>query len=716
MQIILNNFLAFGNNVVVDIPPGVTLVRGDNGVGKSGLLEGVTYAVWGKARGTSEFPGGDHLIRDLTGDMSVSVQFPLPQQIKLTRGRGNNTTNLDINVCGANQQFVTLDAGEKLINDIVGMGYDTFIKTAYFQQGKDKAFSELTSTESRKKVVEMLGLDRWQEKQAIASQRLLEIKQQALKYKTSIDNIDSKDLTTKIEQALCDIKDTHIKINILILETEIAKNILANVQTNAASLFGQISAINTQNALEEEKLSNLSKIKVEIEEYTQKMWNIRKQLKGYVDRRIAIDKEVDSINNQINSINIKDILNKQEKDTALLVSYRAVFINKKEGLTGLITRIDFLKKQIDTLSTYGDMCPILSVKCEALCGDRLQPRIVAMKNEHDQLFAEIISIRHDIDELQSKVILYENNISNYVNIKSSYDSLCGKISPLVVECNNINELMESAQANVNNIDTLMNNANIKHASISIELMQIKEGASIIIGLRDQHIKLLIDIASFQADLKSKEDQNNKLQGIVSSNETMIRVNTEKLAELEKITKLYNECVNEQCVYDVLVSAFGPNGVPAMQIEAMKDQIEVFANNILQYGGQKVSIAILLKEPKKSGEGTKDVFKILVKKGDKILPLFRFSGGEAYWIDLSIRAALFLVWRVRNPDNILDILMIDEGIGKIDDGKRRILIDVLKYLSTKIKRILIITHSDLKNLVDEFDNVITIKKVNDVSII
>ena len=716
MQIILNNFLAFGNNVVVDIPPGVTLVRGDNGVGKSGLLEGVTYAVWGKARGTSEFPGGDHLIRDLTGDMSVSVQFPLPQQIKLTRGRGNNTTNLDINVCGANQQFVTLDAGEKLINDIVGMGYDTFIKTAYFQQGKDKAFSELTSTESRKKVVEMLGLDRWQEKQAIASQRLLEIKQQALKYKTSIDNIDSKDLTTKIEQALCDIKDTHIKINILILETEIAKNILANVQTNAASLFGQISAINAQNALEEEKLSNLSKIKVEIEEYTQKMWNIRKQLKGYVDRRIAIDKEVDSINNQINSINIKDILNKQEKDTALLVSYRAVFINKKEGLTGLITRIDFLKKQIDTLSTCGDMCPILSVKCEALCGDRLQPRIVAMKNEHDQLFAEIISIRHDIDELQSKVILYENNISNYVNIKSSYDSLCGKISPLVVECNNINELMESAQANVNNIDTLMNNANIKHASISIELMQIKEGASIIIGLRDQHIKLLIDIASFQADLKSKEDQNNKLQGIVSSNETMIRVNTEKLAELEKITKLYNECVNEQCVYDVLVSAFGPNGVPAMQIEAMKDQIEVFANNILQYGGQKVSIAILLKEPKKSGEGTKDVFKILVKKGDKILPLFRFSGGEAYWIDLSIRAALFLVWRVRNPDNILDILMIDEGIGKIDDGKRRILIDVLKYLSTKIKRILIITHSDLKNLVDEFDNVITIKKVNDVSII
>jgi DNA repair exonuclease SbcCD ATPase subunit len=95
-------------------------------------------------------------------------------------------------------------------------------------------------------------------------------------------------------------------------------------------------------------------------------------------------------------------------------------------------------------------------------------------------------------------------------------------------------------------------------------------------------------------------------------------------------------------------------------------------------------------------------------------LFRFSGGESYWIDLSIRAALFLVWRVRNPDNVLDLLMVDEGMGKIDDEKRRVLIDVLKYLSTKVKRILIITHTDLKNLVEEFDNVITIKKINDVS--
>jgi exonuclease SbcC len=203
---------------------------------------------------------------------------------------------------------------------------------------------------------------------------------------------------------------------------------------------------------------------------------------------------------------------------------------------------------------------------------------------------------------------------------------------------------------------------------------------------------------------------------VVSDETRIKINTEKLKEFEKISLDCGVCINEQHVYDILSTAFGPNGVPAMQIEAMKDQIEVLANNILQYGGQKLSVLILLKEPKKSGDGVKDVFKILVKTGDRVIPLFRLSGGEAYWVDLSIRAALFLVWRVRNPDNLLDILMIDEGLGKIDDGKRRILIDVLKYLSTKVKHILVITHTDLKNLVDEFDNIITVNKINGVSVI
>lgn len=715
MQLILSNFLSFGDGVIVDIPPGVTLIRGDNGVGKSGLLEGFTYAIWGKARGTSEFPGGDHLIRDSNRSMSVGVEFLTPHQIKITRGRDNLTTNLSIDICGASQQFVTLDGGEKIISDVVGMGYDTFVKTAYFQQGKDKAFSELTSTESRKKVVEMLGLDRWQEKQATAAQKLAEIKQQITKYKTIMDSMDSKTLSAEIEKATLEIKDTQNKINVASLELEITKSMLTSTQFSVSILVDKINAISAQVALEEEKQKALTIVKIEIEDYSQKMWNLRKQLKVNVDRGIAIDIGTKSLQEQIDRLDMSAIAELQERDRAALVSHRNVLLNKKDTLRDLTNQIASLEKQRDNLATCGIECPVLGTRCDMLGQDKIQERTRKINEDIGHLTSDMLGVGEDINKLQLKTSIYEANIDKYEDIKVNYNDLCTKLNALVVERKGIDELVISTKSNVDNINTLMQNANTKHAAVSAELEQIKAGMTTVVSLRQECARVNASVCLLEEELKSKEEQKKKLYGVMASDETRVKINTEKLLEFEKISFAYDGCISEQHVYDILTTAFGPNGVPAMQIEAMKDQIEVLANNILQYGGQKLSVAILLKELKKSGDGVKDVFKILVKTGDRVIPLFRLSGGEAYWVDLSIRAALFLVWRVRNPDNLLDILMIDEGLGKIDDGKRKILIDVLKYLSTKVKRILVITHTNLKDLFDEFDNIISMEKINGCSV-
>ena len=716
MKLTLSNFLSFGDNVNVDIPTGVTLIRGDNGVGKSGLLEGFTYALWGKARGTSEFPGGDHLIRDSNRSMSVELALFSPNQIKITRGRSDNTTNLSIDLCGASQQFVTLDAGEKIISDIVGMGYDTFIKTAYFQQGKDKAFSELTSTESRRKVVEMLGLDRWQEKQAVASKKLDEIKKQIVKHKTIIDSMNGPVLSAEIGKAMSDIKDTENKINVAGLEIEITKNMLISAQRSTGVLLDKINAISAQVILEEEKQRTLTGVKLEIEEYTQKTWNLRKQFKTNIDRKVALGISIKSLQDQISNLDMGAISELQERDKAALVSHRSVITNKKDALRDVTSQVATLEKQRDNFSTCGIECPILGTRCEMLSPDKLQERIGKMNENIGYLTIDMLGFGEDINKLQVKISIYEANINKYESIKTNYNDLNIKLRNLDIEYKGVDELLSSTKSNIDNMDTLMQNANMKHATIMTELAQIKTGMNIVIGLRQEYAKVTADVGSLESELKIKEDNKKKLGEIIASDETRININKSKLKELEIVVSAYDEYINEQHIYDILVTAFGPNGVPAMQIEAMKDQIEVLANNILQYGGQKLSVSILLKEQKKSGDGVKDVFKILVKTNDRVIPLFRLSGGEAYWVDLSIRAALFLVWRVRNPDNALDLLMIDEGIGKIDDGKRRILIDVLKYLSTKVKRILIITHTDLKNLVDEFDNIITVQKINGVSIV
>jgi DNA repair exonuclease SbcCD ATPase subunit len=716
MIIKLCNFISFGNDVCIDVPEGVTLVRGNNGAGKSALLEAITYAIWGKARGTSEFPGGDHLVRDTAGTMSVGLEFSAPNQIKITRGRNNNTTILSVDLCGASQQFVTLDGGEKIINDIIGIGYDTFIKTAYFQQGKDKAFSELTSTESRKKVVEMLGLDRWQEKQAIASKKLTDIKQQVLKYKAIIDNVNCKLLQLDIDTAYIAINDAKWQMAPMAIELNALMATLYNSQGALAELSTKINFISAQALLEEEKQNTLGKTKTDIEEYSRKLWNLRKQVKVHVDRVTAINAEVKVLQDKTLDLNIREVLIKQEQDRALLMSYRNVLQEKKNTLFILSNKIEGLETQKTKLSTCGDVCPILDIKCDSLCGDNLQNKIDGIIADIAIGYVLIAELNRDISGLQIKVTLYENNLNNYAALKITNDELCAQITKLDTERHNTAELILATKANIDNMDTLMQNANLKHASILLELKDIQKGINSMADLKQKHTDAISKVALYEFNIKNKGLLVEGLRKTISTNEAIIAIKEKSIKDLDGTIIQYNQCLSDQCVYDILSTAFGPNGVPAMQIEAMKDQIEVLANNILQYGGQKLSVSILLKEPKKSGEGVKEVFKILVKQGDKEISLFRLSGGEAYWVDLSIRAALFLAWRSRNQDNVLDLLMIDEGIGKIDDTKRRVLMDVLKYLSTKVKRILIITHTDLKNLVDEFDNVITINKVNGASTI
>jgi DNA repair exonuclease SbcCD ATPase subunit len=716
MIIKLCNFISFGNDVYIDVPEGVTLVRGNNGAGKSALLEAITYAIWGKARGTSEFPGGDHLIRDTAGTMSVGLEFPAPNQIKITRGRSNNSTSLSIDLCGASQQFVTLDGGEKIINDLVGIGYDTFIKTAYFQQGKDKAFSELTSTESRKKVVEMLGLDRWHEKQAVVAKKLSDINQQVLKYKAIIDSVDCKSLQLDIDTAYKTIDGAKGQMAPMAIELNALITVLASNQGILADLSVKIGRISAQALLEEEKQKVLNKTKTEIEEYSQKLWNLRKQLKVHIDRVATIEAEVKVLQDKTLVLNIREVLIKQEQERALLVSYRNVLQEKKNTLFTLSNKMEGLETHRTKLSTCGDVCPILDIKCDSLCGDNLQNKIGDISADIAMVYGLMAELNKDISDLQIKVTLYENNLNNYTTLKTTNDELCGQIVKLDTERINALALISATKSNVDNMNTLMQNANLKHASVSLELNEIQKGINSMVDLKQKHTDIIAKIAMHEFNIRIKKLLVEDLQKTISTNEAVITIKEKSIKDLDGTVVQYNQCLGDQCVHSILYTAFGPNGVPSMQIEAMKDQIEVLANNILQYGGQNLSVSILLKEPKKSGDGVKEVFKILVRQGDKEISLFRLSGGEAYWVDLSIRAALFLAWRSRNPDNVLDLLMIDEGIGKIDDTKRRVLMDVLKYLSTKVKRIMIITHTDLKNLVDEFDNIITLNKVNNMSVV
>lgn len=172
-KLILRNFLPYKGEVTLDLHTvRIACIAGDNGAGKSSLLDAITWSLWGKARGGSE--------RDLmslgTTEMGVDFQFLLGEQeyrvLRRRRRRGNSpdVPQLEVQVraqtpdgAGSWRAITgdTVSQTQKILTATLGMEYDTFINSAFILQGRADEFTTKGATERKQVLADILGLGRY---------------------------------------------------------------------------------------------------------------------------------------------------------------------------------------------------------------------------------------------------------------------------------------------------------------------------------------------------------------------------------------------------------------------------------------------------------------------------------------------------------------------------------------------------------------------------
>lgn len=130
-KLTLRNFVAYGNTyTTIDLSnPGTTLISGENGVGKTSLMNALTYALYNRA--ISDF-GVDELINWTNKKaMEVKVEFEkngstylIHRYRKLDTERKKNDTDVKIWINGKDK--TRSDADKQLI-EILGLTYDMFV-------------------------------------------------------------------------------------------------------------------------------------------------------------------------------------------------------------------------------------------------------------------------------------------------------------------------------------------------------------------------------------------------------------------------------------------------------------------------------------------------------------------------------------------------------------------------------------------------------------
>jgi DNA repair protein SbcC/Rad50 len=181
----LRNFLAYHNPdpIVFD---GIHLasLTGPNGAGKSSLLDAITWALWGKARVRSD----DDLIHQGQTEMLVQLDFlqgemryrvVRKRQMGKTARTGRSALDLFVwdDATGRFQPITapSIRETDRRITDLLRLDYDTFVHSAFLQQGRADAFTIKTPARRKEILAEILGLEQWQLYEQRAKEQLRQI-------------------------------------------------------------------------------------------------------------------------------------------------------------------------------------------------------------------------------------------------------------------------------------------------------------------------------------------------------------------------------------------------------------------------------------------------------------------------------------------------------------------------------------------------------------
>ena len=184
-KLILTNFMCYRQAELNFAGIHVACLAGENGAGKSALLDAITWSLWGKSRAKRD----DELIRLGLGEDEMAVEFTFglgEQTYRVLRQRKagkRGSTLLEFQVQDAGRWRSIAETGVRAtqgkIERVLRLDYDTFVNSAFLRQGRADEFTIKTAAERKRVLGDILGLDRWAVYEERAKERLRTIRTEA---------------------------------------------------------------------------------------------------------------------------------------------------------------------------------------------------------------------------------------------------------------------------------------------------------------------------------------------------------------------------------------------------------------------------------------------------------------------------------------------------------------------------------------------------------
>jgi len=175
------------------------------------------------------------------------------------------------------------------------------------------------------------------------------------------------------------------------------------------------------------------------------------------------------------------------------------------------------------------------------------------------------------------------------------------------------------------------------------------------------------------------------------------------SEVQALISEKNSISDSMAVYSKLSTAFGKDGIQAIIMENITEDLRQYANSILRNIYYK-PMSVDFVTQRQTGTGTwREDFDIIINIDNELYDFEDISGGEQVRISIALRLALSQLLMRRVGSNVR-FLLFDEVDQSLDKHGLEALSEAIAELSKEFK-ILVISHSDYMK--EKFEHIITV---------
>ena len=374
----------------------VACLSGDNGNGKSALLDAISYSLWGKTRATgSQAAGEDDLVRLGSEEMEVRFEFLLGgDRYRVVRRRNKRSRSGDWQVHlasnGAQPELSetenrksdswipvggsSIRETERHLARILRMEYETFLNSAYFQQGRADEFTRQKPDARKRILADILDLSRYDRLEEMARERRTEC------------DLAAKDLEGEIRHLEARAAEEAAHRESLALHEESLSKWSAERalrEAKLAAIRSELAALTEKEVRLREREERLNEVRREVEEMVGQIARLTER----ADQEKALLEKAESIETDFARLNeARSLVEQLDKDVQEAFEAR-------EALAAANGRLDLCRRDLQNqISLAESECAAAQERAAQI--DRIErkiaesePKIAELKKAEEELTA-----------------------------------------------------------------------------------------------------------------------------------------------------------------------------------------------------------------------------------------------------------------------------------------------------------------------------------------